>query len=242
MTGTWQGAMELDGRRVANVLARTRRPYISLKAAVTLDGKIAGRQGESRWITGEAARAAGRALRARHAGVLVGINTVLADDPQLTVRGAAPGPDPARIVLDSLGRIPLGARCLRDDGARRIVVGGTGFPPAHAAALEQRGVWVLRCSPERPDPDQFLPRLRAAGIETLLVEGGAHVHASLIAHHAADALFLFVAGKVMGDAAAPAWCAALPGGNRLQDAPALTFAPPLMIGPDVLLRGHFPPP
>lgn len=242
MTGTWQDTVELDGQRVTTVLARTSRPYISLKAAVTLDGKIASRHGESRWITGEEARAAGRALRARHAGVLVGINTVLADDPQLTVRGAAAGPEPARIVLDSRGRIPLNARCLQDDGTRRVVVGGAGFSAAQAAALEQRGVQVLRCSLERPAPSEFLPWLRSAGIETLLVEGGAHVHASLIAHQAADALFLFVAGKVMGDAAAPGWCAALPGGNRLRDAPALTFAPPLMIGPDVLLRGHFPPP
>ena len=70
-------------------------------------------------------------------------------------------------------------------------------------------------------------------------EAGGHVHADLIAHHAADALFLFVAGKVLGDAAAPGWCATLPGGNRLADAATLELAAPLAIGADLLVRGYF---
>lgn len=235
-------ALDLNPRRVLAVLRAGTRPYVSLKAAVTLDGKIASRHGESHWITGEAARAAGRSLRARHGGILVGINTVLADDPQLTVRDGAGGPNPARIVLDSRCRIPVSARCLSNDGTARIVVAGTRAPHRRLQALEAAGVRVLVCRTERPLPGEFLPQLRAAGIETLLVEGGSQVHADLIAHHAADALFLFVAGKVLGDAAAPGWCATLPGGNRLAEAATLELAPPLAVGGDVLIRGHFSAP
>ncbi len=232
-------ALELDPARVQAVLRAGERPYVSLKAAVTLDGKIASRHGESQWITGEAARAAGHSLRARHRGILVGINTVLMDDPRLTVRDGSGGPHPARIVLDSLCRISLAARCLADDGTPRIVVAGAQAPPERRGALEAAGVRVVLCPAARPLPGDFLPRLRALGIETLLVEGGAQVHADLIAHHAADALFLFVAGRVLGDAAAPTWCATLPGGNRLADAVQLELAPPQAVGADVLIRGHF---
>jgi diaminohydroxyphosphoribosylaminopyrimidine deaminase/5-amino-6-(5-phosphoribosylamino)uracil reductase len=242
MTDDVQAALALDPSRVRAVLAAGDRPYISLKAAITLDGKIASRHGESHWITGDEARAAGRALRAQHGGIVVGIHTVLADDPQLTVRGADGVPNPARIVLDSRGRIPLQARCLADDGTRRIVVVGGPATGERVSALERLGVHVLRCPTARPLPGHFLPRLRALGIDTLLVEGGGTVHADLIAHHAANAVFLFLAGRVMGDAAAPGWCATLPGGNRLADAPALTLAPPLTIGTDVLIRGHFSAP
>jgi diaminohydroxyphosphoribosylaminopyrimidine deaminase/5-amino-6-(5-phosphoribosylamino)uracil reductase len=239
MTDVLQTALELDPSRVQAVLSAQKRPYVTLKAAITLDGKIASRHGESRWITGEAARAAGRSLRARHGGVLVGINTVLADDPQLTVRDSAAGPNPVRIVLDSRCRIPVQARCLAADGIARMVVAGTEAPQERVRVLRSAGVQVLICPTARPRPGDFLPQLRACGIETLLVEGGGQVHADVIAHHAADALFLFVAGRVLGDAAAPGWCATLPGGNRLADAATLELAPPLAIGADLLVRGHF---
>jgi diaminohydroxyphosphoribosylaminopyrimidine deaminase/5-amino-6-(5-phosphoribosylamino)uracil reductase len=241
MSDALQTALTLDPRRVNAVLAAGQRPYVSLKAAISLDGKIASRHGESKWITGEEARAAGRQLRNTHAGILVGINTVLADDPQLTARDAG-SQHPVRIVLDSRGRTPLEARCLADDGTRRVVVAGTQAAADRVAALEARGVTVLRCPTERPVPEDFLPRLRGLGIDTLLVEGGGQVHADFIAHRAADAVFLFLAGRVMGDAAAPGWCATLPGGNRLADAAALILRPPLVVGNDVLIVGHFSAP
>lgn len=224
-------------------LAAGTRPYVTLKAAVTLDGRIATRSGESQWITGEAARAHAMRLRAGHDAVLVGSGTVRADDPRLTVRLEAPAPGtppprPARVVLDSRARIDPAARLLADDGARRIVVTGSEAPPEAVARLAARGVEVLACATPRPEPAAYLPLLRSAGLQALLVEGGAQVHANLIAHGAADELFLYIAGCVIGDSAAPGWCDAL-GVERLADAPRVRLEPPVAIGADVLLHGWF---
>jgi diaminohydroxyphosphoribosylaminopyrimidine deaminase/5-amino-6-(5-phosphoribosylamino)uracil reductase len=243
-----------DAERVRACLERHGRPFVRLKAAVTLDGKIATRRGESHWITGEPARALGRRLRGAADGVVVGIGTALADDPRLTVReegrreagqGETGVPDPARIVLDSGARLPLTARLLAPDGARRIAVVGSGAPPERVAALRAAGAEVLALPGARPEPGAFLPALARMGLRTLLVEGGGRVHASLIAQGAADELWLFVAGRIMGDGAAPGWCGDLPGAERwgLAALPRLTLGAPVSLdGGDVLLRGTFAEP
>lgn len=247
-----------DPARVRASIDRFRRPYVRLKAAATLDGKIATRDGASQWITGEAARALGRRLRASADGVLVGIGTALADDPRLTVRDGIAG-EPARIVLDSAARLPLAARCLAADGARRILVAGSEAPADRMAALRAGGVEIVTAPTPRPQPRDFLPALLRLGLRSLLVEGGARVHASLIAQEAADDLWLFLAGSVMGDSAAPAWCAdradgdvgdrrsagASGGETRLKrrdlaSLPRLKLMPPLILeGGDLLVRGEF---
>jgi diaminohydroxyphosphoribosylaminopyrimidine deaminase / 5-amino-6-(5-phosphoribosylamino)uracil reductase len=223
-------------------LAGSARPYVTLKAAATLDGRIATRGGESQWITGEAAREHAMRLRAGHDAVLVGMGTVRADNPRLTVRLAArpggPAPAPARVVLDSLARIAPQARLLAADGARRIVVTGRDAPADRVRALERAGAEVLRCATARPEPAEYLGLLRAAGLRALLVEGGAEVHGNLIAHGAADELFLYIAGCVIGDRDAPAWCGEL-GVERLAQAPRLRLDAPQAIGVDVLLHGWF---
>ena len=97
---------------------------VTLKAALTLDGKIATASGNSKWITGEAARHKVHELRHQNDAVLVGINTVIADDPELTVRGIAKGNSPVRIVLDSMARIPENSRIFQNDGIPVIIVTG----------------------------------------------------------------------------------------------------------------------
>ena len=147
-----------DPGRVREKLGSTGRPYVTLKAAATLDGKIATGDGESKWITGETARRHAHRLRAGHAAILVGLGTVRADNPRLTVRlsgGDAAGgdttggealpaasalPPPARVVLDSRAAIDLGALVLAEDGARRIVVTGAEAPAEKVAALRGRRV------------------------------------------------------------------------------------------------------
>lgn len=224
------------------VLARGDRPYVTLKAAATLDGRLATRSGQSQWITGEPARAHALRLRAGHDAVLVGRGTVAADDPRLTVRPPAslpPGrPQPARVVLDSLARTAATARLLAADGARRLIVVGSEAPSERIAALKAIGVEVLRCSTSRPAAAEYLPALRGAGLQAVLVEGGAEVHAELIAQGAANALFLYIGGCMIGDPDAPAWCGPL-GVRRLQDAPRVRLGPPHRIGDDVLLQGFF---
>ena len=220
------------------------RPYLTLKAAATLDGRIATGSGESQWITGTQARRHGHRLRAGHDGILVGIGTVLADDPRLTVRletegdagsGAA---TPARIVLDSQARIGTGSLLLAEDGARRIVIAGREAEASRLERLEAMGVETILCATPRPEGREFLPKLRAAGLSTLLVEGGGSVHGSFIANGEADELFLYLAGRLIGDPAAPAWCQGL-GVERLEDTPRLTLSPPVLLGDDVLVHGYF---
>lgn len=223
--------------RVQGKLARTDHPYVTLKAAITLDGKIAAAGGASQWITGEAARELAHRLRARHDGILVGINTVKADDPRLTVRLPDCQGQPARIVLDSRCAILPSARCLAADGTRRIVVTGAHAPPERVAYLRGLGVTVLPCDGVRPAPEAFLPLLRAEGLQSLLVEGGGQVHANMIAHGVADELVLFMAGKIAGDDA-PGWCAAF-GAERLEDMPRLELQSAEPVGEDLVLRGWF---
>lgn len=228
-----------DAGRVRTRLGAGNRPYVTLKAAATLDGKIATPDGESQWITGEAARAHAHRLRAGHAAVLVGIGTALADDPRLTVRLEGCGAKPARIVLDSRARIAAGARLLADDGARRIVIAGALAPEKRIRAIRATGAEVLRCGTARPEAREFLPWLREEGFSTVLVEGGAEVHGHLIAEREANELFLYLAGRLIGDIGAPGWCgplAPLP----LAETPRLELSPPVMMGEDLLVHALFP--
>ncbi len=188
--------------------ARRGRPWFTLKAAMTLDGRIATSSGESRWITGEAARAAGHALRASHDAVLVGVGTVLADDPKLTVRDAD-GADPARIVLDSRLRTPPDAALLTGGTAEVIIACAEGVPAIRRRRLEKAGARVL-VFPTAPHGGVDLAALGVAlagkGITSVLVEGGGEVHASFLAAGLADEIELHVAPKVLGGrSGGPAW-------------------------------------
>jgi diaminohydroxyphosphoribosylaminopyrimidine deaminase / 5-amino-6-(5-phosphoribosylamino)uracil reductase len=183
------------------------RPAYTLKAAITLDGKIATVGGESQWITGDAARADVMRLRDQHDAVLAGIGTVLADDPQLTARlsGAR---DPQRVVLDRRLRTPRTARLLPGRrGPRTIIACGARAPRAAERALAARGAEVWRIGLGRDgrlDLDELGRRLAEASVCSVLVEGGGEVHASLLARGLADELVLYLAPKVVGGPA-PSW-------------------------------------
>jgi diaminohydroxyphosphoribosylaminopyrimidine deaminase / 5-amino-6-(5-phosphoribosylamino)uracil reductase len=177
-------------------------PWVVLKAAVTLDGKLATRSGDSRWVTGPTARARVHELRDRLDAVLVGIDTVLADDPRLTARG--PGQrDPARIVVDSQARLPPTARVLAERSSAGTIVAVTlAAPPARVRALERRGATILRCRHDRDGRivlRDALRRIAAEGLTTVLVEGGARIHGSFLRERLWDELLLFVAPKVLGE-------------------------------------------
>jgi diaminohydroxyphosphoribosylaminopyrimidine deaminase/5-amino-6-(5-phosphoribosylamino)uracil reductase len=182
-----------------------RTPFVTVKAAMTLDGKIATANGESKWITGPRARAYGMELRAGADAILVGINTVLADDPKLTARGPSDSRSgfrapKRRIILDSLGRTPLTARVVTDEfrGLTTVVV-GRHAPKRRVAALERR-VRVL-VAPERngkPDLGWLLRKLGGEEITSLLVEGGGEVNASFLLGGMAQRVAFFYAPKVLG--------------------------------------------
>ena len=159
------------------------RSHVTLKTAMTLDGKIAASDGASRWITGEAARIEAHRLRFAADAVLVGIGTVLTDDPQLTVRHARlPPKEPLRVVVDSRLRIPPAARVIRSGDPGRTVVACVGPAPAgHAAVLRSLGVRVLELPSDggRVDLRVLLDALRTLDVIAVLVEGGAELGGAL---------------------------------------------------------------
>ncbi|MDW8308618.1 MAG: bifunctional diaminohydroxyphosphoribosylaminopyrimidine deaminase/5-amino-6-(5-phosphoribosylamino)uracil reductase RibD [Verrucomicrobiales bacterium] len=191
-----------------------RTPFVTVKAAMTLDGKIATARGESKWITGPAARAHAMKLRFAADAVLVGINTILADDPSLTVRSPAP-PDGGRvlkpvrrIVLDALARTPLTARVVSDaHRALTTIVVSERAPQRRVAALS-RHVRVLTAPltppahatahPPRIDLRWLLERLGAEEVTSLLVEGGGEVNASFLFSGLAHRVAFYYAPKILG--------------------------------------------
>ena len=183
----------------------TKTPYVVLKFAMTLDGKIATRSGASKWITGEAARNHVHQLRGRYAGILAGIGTVLADDPMLNCRidGAH---QPLRIILDSHLRIPMGSRLVRsakeypllivcnesirerEEGASRI------------QKLEEAGakVWTLPEKNGHPDLNVLMQRLGEEKIDSVLIEGGGTVNEAALKAHIVHRVYAYIAPKIFG--------------------------------------------
>jgi diaminohydroxyphosphoribosylaminopyrimidine deaminase / 5-amino-6-(5-phosphoribosylamino)uracil reductase len=182
-------------------LVTTGRPFVTLKVAATLDGKIATGKGESRWISTAASREMAHRLRARSDAILVGIGTVLADDPSLTVRTGPPrGRAPLRVVLDPSLRIPMAARVLTDGQAPTLIVTTPAGPPTKRAALEKKGarVVVLPARHGRISWRGLLKELGRRGIASLLIEGGAEVNASALREGVVDRVFFFLAPKILG--------------------------------------------
>ena len=181
-------------------------PYVVLKLALSLDGRIASRTGASKWVTGPEARARVHLLRAQHDAVMIGIGTVLADDPRLTVRDA-PGHSPLRVVLDTKLRLPLGSRLVQS--AREVptwVLCTTDAPSSAEQALVERGVDVIRAPPSaegRIDPMAALKLLAARGIVSVMVEGGAELAGSVLAGAAVDELHCFIAPILLGPRGRP---------------------------------------
>ena len=207
--------------------ARLSRPFVLLKAAMTLDGRIATAAGESKWITSAAQRKSARALRRLHDGVAVGIGTVLADDPRLMPEPAVRRPF-HRIVFDSRLRLPAGSRLVRS--ARRAHVWVVTTEDARGRAeLERRGVRVLAgpARDGRVDLDWALGALRDAGLWSLMVEGGAELLGTLLAARLFDQVALFRAPLLLGGRGSrPAFGG--PDPARLADAVALTTRSPLV--------------
>jgi len=175
-----------------------RRPYVILKYAQTLDGRIATASGDSKWISGGPERRLSHSLRAACDAVLVGVGTILSDDPQLTVR-LVPGASPARVVLDSTLRLPETARVLDGDAWTVVVTTGRS-DPARSAALKRRGVAVAVVPPGPGGVDlrAALRALRDMGLGSMLVEGGARVITSMLGQDLVDRLVVSVAPTVIG--------------------------------------------
>lgn len=181
---------------------RSGLPLVTLKAGMSLDGRIATRSGRSRWITSPLSRAAARTLRRQHDAVLVGVNTVLADDPRLTAgpRRSREAPGPARVVLDARLRTPARARCLDGAGGEAIILTLRGAPKARRSRLERAGALVVEVAGRdgRVDLRSALAELARRGIRSVLIEGGSETLGSALDERLGDRLTLFVAGTILG--------------------------------------------
>ena len=175
------------------------RPWVTLKLATSLDGRIATAAGESRWITGQGAREQVHRLRAEHDAVLVGSNTALRDDPQLTVRlPGYEGPQPTRIVLDTHQRLPATSKLAESAKETPVILITAVVRPSEA--LEELGVRILH-APAREvgvDVPQLLDMLQDEGIDRIFVEGGGKVAASFIRAGAVDRVEWFRAPIILG--------------------------------------------
>lgn len=218
------------------------RPQVMLKLATSLDGKVATRSGESQWISGPESRQLVHRLRADHDAVAVGIGTAVADDPQLTARGIeGPVRQPARVVFDSLARLPLTSALVRGAGEVPVHVAvGRDAPAARCDALIDAGVEVIRCDGARPAVGEVLGELAARGIQSLFVEGGAELAGAFLEAGSVDVVQWFLAPILIGGREAPG---ALGGGGigRLADAPRLDGLRVSRVGDDVACTGRLIP-
>ncbi len=182
-------------------------PFVIGKFAMSLDGKIATRTGDSKWVTGPEARGRVQRLRREADAIMVGVNTVLADDPQLTARDADGTPlsrQPLRVILDSRCRTPPDARMLREPGATLVLTTGEA-PGERISALARAGAEVLTtCQPgeTRIDLDAAMKELGRRGVVSLLVEAGGILQGALFDAGLVDRVFAFIAPVIIGGAQA----------------------------------------
>lgn len=181
---------------------KNQKPYTVIKTAMSLDGKIATASGESRWITGEEARGYVHTLRDQMSGIMVGVGTVIEDNPSLTTRlTEKEGKDPHRIVVDTRGRIPLTAKILRLESKAKTIIASTELMGEDKReALEDLGAIVIinPIKNERVDLKYLFRRLGEEKIDSILVEGGATLNFSLIEEALVDRIISFIAPKIMG--------------------------------------------
>jgi diaminohydroxyphosphoribosylaminopyrimidine deaminase / 5-amino-6-(5-phosphoribosylamino)uracil reductase len=230
-----------------------RTPFVTVKAAMTLDGKIATASGESKWITGEKARAHGMKLRRNSDAILVGINTILADDPGLTARSRKSEVGSQnenlrlrRIILDSLARTPLNAKVVSDEfAALTMIVVSTAAPKSRVAALAER-VDIIVAPVSKPatgnqqpaiDLGWLLKLLGAENVTSLLVEGGGEVNASFLLGGFAQRVAFFYAPKILGGRDSHKGVAG-DGVKSLNDAIQLRDAEWRRLGEDLLLTAQ----
>lgn len=179
-------------------------PLVTLKFASSLDGKTACHTGASRWISGEASRRDAHALRARSSAILCGIGTVLADDPELTVRDGS-GATPARVVVDSSLRIPLSSRLVSSARELPLIVIHATEDQGRERRLIESGVRLIRApnSNGKVDAEAALRALAASGLDGILVEGGGTLFASLLERGLVDRVVAYVAPILLGGASSP---------------------------------------
>jgi len=234
------GLLEDEARRLNEIFLKwvTRKlPFVTLKFACSLDGKIATSSGESQWISCAASRKFTHHLRDINDAILVGIGTVLADNPSLTTR-LIDGKNPVRVIVDSNARTPLDSNVVTDKSARTIIAVTENAPHEKISALESCGVEIITAGGgERVDLEILMRTLAEREITSVLVEGGGKIHFAMLSAGLVDKIFAFVAPKIIGGSDA---LTAIEGAGfaKLSDAVTLKNFTAEKIGDDILLTGY----
>lgn len=216
-----------------------KKPFIVLKAAMTLDGKIATATGQSKWITNETSRAYGYKLRDIYDGIMVGINTVIEDNPMLTARVDG-GKNPIRIVVDSSLRIDINANVVQDKSAKTIVATTDKADKDKILKLQAQDVDVIvvdKDENDKVDIEKLLDILGQQNICSILVEGGATLSGSFVARKLVDKVYFFIAPKIVGGKEAKTPVAGT-GILNLQEALALKDIQIEKLEEDILIIGR----
>jgi riboflavin-specific deaminase-like protein len=214
------------------------KPLVTVKYAQSLDGRIATATGDSKWISGVEARRFAHQLRSEHDAIMVGIGTVLADDPELTVR-LVEGRDPLRIVVDRSLRIPLTARVLaKGAAAGTLILCAESAESARVEAIEKLGASVLRLAAgdqHEFDAVQLVEVLAQRRIGSVLVEGGKRLITSLLAAGAVDRLVVIIAPKIIGQGVEAVGDLGI---TRLSDAITFSSFETRQLGQDIVIDGR----
>ena len=214
-------------------------PFVTMKNGISLDGKIATRTGNSRWITGEESRMEVHRMRDSSDAIITGIGTVLADDPELTTRLPEGGKSPIRVVVDRLARTPLTAKLVNDGKAPTIIAVSCDAPSERIASLEAKNVEILRI-PEtngRLELDVLLRNLGQRCLTSVMVEAGGTLNSSFLFGNYVDKVVLFVAPKIIGGAGAPGPYGGA-GSDLLSEAVELEDLVVRNLGEDLMIEGY----
>jgi diaminohydroxyphosphoribosylaminopyrimidine deaminase/5-amino-6-(5-phosphoribosylamino)uracil reductase len=238
------GVLETECRQINEAFLKfvtSRRPFVIVKSALTLDGWTATATGHSQWITNDKSRQFVHRLRDQVDGVMVGVRTVLADDPLLTVRlRRGRGRNPLRIVVDTHLRTPVNARILHQDSSSNTLIAVSADVPAEERRRFQReGVSILTCPTrgEMIDLGALMDILGTMSVTSLLVEGGASIIGSMLRERLIDKFFIFNSIKILGgDDGIP--MAAGPGPKRIDQCLALKDIQTRRFGNDIMIVGY----
>lgn len=235
------GILEEDARKLNEVFIKfitQKIPFVTAKFACSLDGKIATVAGESRWISCEEARHFTHELRDISDAIMVGVGTVLADNPSLTTRLEFAGKNPVRVVVDSLAKTPPDSKIICDGQAETIIAVTENAPAEKISALKNRGAQIITAgNAARVDLKILMSELAEREITSVLVEGGGTLHFSLLEAGLVDKIFAFVAPKIIGGKNALTAVAGA-GFEKLSDAVALKNVNLEKIGADILISGY----
>lgn len=233
------GILEEKSRKMNEVFNKfivQKLPFVTLKSGITLDGKIASHTNNSKWITSAEARQDVHKLRNENQAILVGVNTVIHDDPELTTR-IPNGRNPIRVIMDSTLKIPLESKVLNDQQAETWVFTTENHGKEKKERIEELGAKVFITSTSQVDPVRVLEILGENLVSSLLIEGGGTINAAFLENKLVDKTIFYIAPKLIGGKGSPSFFGGT-GIDKMADAIKLTDLHVSQIGPDFKFTGY----